>query len=115
MMLTGQKDCSKAMLSIKDALEAVEGRWRLLILYALCSSPKRFSEIAREVPGITDKTLSKELKSLQAHKLVERVVYDTAPLTVEYRMTEHGRSLNKVLYELWNWGLAHRKKVIGKA
>ncbi|GEP96870.1 hypothetical protein CCY01nite_31300 [Chitinophaga cymbidii] len=102
------------MLSIKDALEAVEGRWKLLILYSLCSGPKRFSEIGREVAGITDKTLAKELKALQANKLIKRDVYDTSPPTVEYTITKHGRSLNKVLYELWNWGLAHRKEVIGK-
>lgn len=109
-----EEDCSKAMLSIKDALEAVDGRWKLLILYSLCSGPKRFKEISREVVGITDKTLSKELKNLQANKLINREVHDTFPPTVEYTMTAHGMSLRKVLYELWNWGLAHRKEVIGK-
>lgn len=109
-----QEDCSKAMLSIKDALEAVDGRWKLLILYSLCSGPKRFKEISREVDGITDKTLSKELKNLQANKLINREVHDTFPPTVEYTMTAHGMSLRKVLYELWSWGLSHRKEVIGK-
>lgn len=109
-----EKDCSKAMLSIKDALEAVEGRWKLLILYSLCSGPKRFKEISREVTGITDKTLSKELKNLQTNKLINREVFDTSPPTVEYTMTTHGMSLKNVLFELWNWGLIHRKEVIGK-
>jgi DNA-binding HxlR family transcriptional regulator len=102
------------MLSIKDALEAVEGRWKLLILFSLSARPKRFKEIAREVSGITDKTLSKELKSLEANKLICREVYDTFPPTVEYSITPHGLSLEKVLDELHFWGLAHRKKVIGK-
>lgn len=102
------------MLSISDALEALEGRWRLLILFALSGGPKRFRQIAREVPGITDKMLSKELKSLEAHKLIRRDVYDTFPPTVEYTITPHGLSLEKVLDELHYWGLAHRKKVIGK-
>lgn len=109
-----ENDCSKAMLSIKDAVEVVEGRWKLPILYSLCSGPKRFKEISRDVNGITDKTLSKELKSLQANKLIKREVYDSSPPTVEYTMTAHGMSLKKVLFELWNWGLAHRKEVIGK-
>ncbi|SEW52761.1 winged helix-turn-helix transcriptional regulator [Chitinophaga arvensicola] len=109
-----EEDCSKAMLSIKDALEAVEGTWKLLILYSLCSGPKRFTELAREVTGITDKTLSKELKLLQANKLIKREVYDASPPAVEYTITKHGRSLNKVLFELWSWGRAHRKEVIGK-
>lgn len=106
--------CPKTMLSIKDALEAVEGRWKLLILFSLSESPKRFKEISRAVSGITDKTLSKELKSLESNKLIVREVYDTFPPTVEYSITPHGLSLEKVIDELHFWGLAHRKKVIGK-
>ncbi|WP_343671298.1 helix-turn-helix domain-containing protein [Chitinophaga sp.] len=106
--------CPKTMLSIKDALEAVEGRWKLLILFSLAEGPKRFKQISKEVTGITDKTLSRELKSLEANKLVRRDVYDTFPPTVEYSITPHGLSLEKVLDELHFWGLAHRKKVIGK-
>jgi len=102
------------MLSIKDALDAVEGRWKLLILFALAEKPKRFKQIAKEVQGITDKTLSKELKSLEANQLIRRTVYDTFPPTVEYAITPHGLSLEKVLDELHFWGLAHRKEVIGK-
>lgn len=106
--------CPKTMLSIKDALDAVEGRWKLLILFALAEAPKRFRQISKEVSGITDKTLSKELKSLEANKLLRRTVYDTFPPTVEYSITPHGLSLEKVLDELHFWGLAHRKEVIGK-
>lgn len=105
--------CPKTMLSIKDALEAVEGRWKLLILFSLSEGPKRFKQISREVNGITDKTLSKELKSLEENKLVIREVYNTFPPTVEYSITPHGLSLEKVIDELHFWGLAHRKMVIG--
>lgn len=106
--------CPKTMLSIKDALDAVEGRWKLLILFTLAEKPKRFGQIAKEVNGITDKILSKELKSLEANKLVHRNVRDTFPPTVEYSITPHGLSLEKVLDELHFWGLTHRKEVIGK-
>ena len=64
--------CPKTALSIKDALEALEGRWKLLILFSLSSGPKRFKQISKEVTGITDKTLSKELKSLETNKLIKR-------------------------------------------
>lgn len=102
------------MLSIKDALEALEGRWKLLILFTLSEGPKRFRQISRDVGGITDKVLSKELKSLETNRLIERKVYDTFPPTVEYSITAHGLSLEKVLDELHFWGLTHRKKIIGK-
>src|ERR1044072_3264710 len=106
--------CPKTMLSIKDALEALEGRWKLLILFTLYEGPKRFRQISKDVGGITDKVLSKELKSLEANRLIDRNVYDTFPPTVEYSITAHGLSLEKVLDELHFWGLTHRKKIIGK-
>ncbi|GAB3921344.1 winged helix-turn-helix transcriptional regulator [Larkinella terrae] len=112
-MLTGE-GCPKNMLSIKDALEALEGSWKLLILFALSSGPKRFKQISKEVSGISDKTLSKELKNLEQNKLITREVYDTYPPTVEYAITAHGKSLEKVMEELHFWGLTHRKEIIGK-
>jgi DNA-binding HxlR family transcriptional regulator len=65
--------------------------------------------VSKEVPRITDKTLSKELKSLEANKLINRKVYNTFPPTVEYSITAHGKSLEKVIEELHYWGLVHRK------
>jgi DNA-binding HxlR family transcriptional regulator len=112
MLTTGT--CPKTMLSIKDALEALEGKWKLLILFALSSGPKRFKQISKDVNGITDKTLSRELKNLEANELIKREVHDTFPPTVEYSITGHGLSLEKVLQELHLWGLSHRKQVIGK-
>lgn len=111
--MLSQSGCPKTMLSIKDAIEAIEGRWKVLILFALSEKPKRFKQISREVSGITDKTLSKELKSLESNKLITREVHDTFPPTVEYAITSHGRSLEKVLDELHFWGLLHRQTVIG--
>ncbi|SHH77215.1 transcriptional regulator, HxlR family [Chryseolinea serpens] len=106
--------CPKNMLSIRDALEALEGRWKLLILFSLQPGAKRFKEISKEVTGITDKTLSKELKILEMNQLVKREVYDTFPPTVEYTITAHGKSLEKVMEELHYWGLAHRREIMGK-
>jgi len=106
--------CPTNALAIKDALEALEGRWKLLIMFALSTGNKRFKQLSREVPGITDKTLSKELKNLEANKLVKRDVYDTFPPTVEYSITDHGKSLETVLESLHFWGLLHRREIIGK-
>lgn len=101
------------MLSIRDALEALDGRWKLLILFSLSTETKRFKQISREVTGITDKVLSKELKSLEMNKLIRREVHNTFPPTVVYSMTEHGRSLEKVIEELHYWGLLHRQEIMG--
>ena len=112
-MLT-REGCPTNVIAIKDALEALEGRWKLLIMLSLSLGTKRFKQISKEIHGITDKMLSKELKALEANKLVKREVYDTFPPTVEYSITEHGRSIEKVLDSLYHWGMEHRKQVIGK-
>jgi DNA-binding HxlR family transcriptional regulator len=113
-MLTDGSLCPKSALYIKDALEAVEGKWKLLILFSLSAGPKRFTQLAKEVTGITDKTLSKELKLLESYTLITRTAVDSFPPTVEYAITERGRSLEKVMDELHDWGVALRKDVIGK-
>ncbi|MGI4751907.1 MAG: winged helix-turn-helix transcriptional regulator [Janthinobacterium lividum] len=95
-------------------MEALEGKWKLLILFALSSGAKRFKQLTKEVTGISDKTLSQELKRLEANQLVKRAVHDTFPQTIEYSITEHGKSVGKVTKELYDWGQTHRKKIIGK-
>ena len=110
MLTTG--GCPKNMLAIKDAIEAVEGKWKLLILIALSAESKRFKELAKEL-NISDKMLSKELKALEANKLVKKET-DELTSAAAYSITDHGRSLEKVMQELSSWGLGHRKEVIGE-
>ncbi|ALM50378.1 HxlR family transcriptional regulator [Flavobacterium psychrophilum] len=108
-----RESCPESVLAIKDALEALEGRWKILILLALSNGNKRFKQISKEVGGITDKMLSKELKLLEGNKLIKREVYDTFPPTVEYSITAHGKSIEIVLGSLYHWGQKHRKEVLG--
>lgn len=107
-------NCNSMLMPIRDALEVLDGRWKLPIIVALSFGNKRFKEIAREIPGITDKVLSQKLKELESHQLITRTVYDSFPPTVEYAITAHGESLERVVHELYDWGLLHRKKIIGK-
>lgn len=109
---TEQKTCMEIMLPIQDALEILKGKWKLPIIVSLSFGSKRFRELAREIPKITDKVLSKELKELETNLLITRTVHDTFPPTVEYEITEHGLSLEKVIMAMKDWGLEHRKKVI---
>jgi len=100
--------------AVRDALEVLNGSWKLQILMSLFGSPKRFKQISKEVEGISDKMLSKELKDLEINQLVKRTVYDSFPPTVEYSITEHALTLDKVVLELKDWGVLHRKKIIGR-
>ena len=107
--------CSKAMTPVRDALDILSGKWKLPILISLSFGNKRFKQIAREIPNITDKMLSKELRELEMNQLIKRTVYDSVPVIVEYSMTSYGKSLEKVIEELRKWGMQHRKRIIGKS
>ena len=107
--LTG--DCGEWIMPVKDALDALHGRWKIPIIIAVSFGSKRFNEIARDIPGITDKTLSKELKDLEVNQLVSRTVINSFPTRVEYAITDHGRTLKNVMTELRSWGRAHRVKI----
>lgn len=104
-------ECSRLLLPVTDALYILSGKWKLPILGSLFFGNKRFKEIQREVNGITARMLSKELKELEINKLITRTVYDTKPVTVEYALTPHGRTLEKLILELRKWGELHRNKI----
>ncbi len=107
--------CSnKDLLAVRDALDVLSGKWKLQILIALLNGAIRFKEIAKQVDGISDRMLSKELKELEANQLVKRKVIDAFPPIVEYKATSHTKSLHTVIYALKEWGYFHRKKILGK-
>ncbi len=108
-------ECTKSILPVRDALEVLSGKWKLPIIISLMFGNKRFSQIAKEIPNITDKMLSKELRDLEANCLVKRKVYDSIPVIVEYSLTEYGHSLKPVIEVLRNWGEAHRQRIMGKS
>lgn len=107
-------DCLMTMLPIRDALDVISGKWKIMILVSIKFKNKRFREIERSIPKITSKVLAKELKDLEQHKLIKRTVYDDYPVVIEYTLTDYAKSLEKVMKELHSWGVNHRKKIIGK-
>ncbi len=107
-------ECTGMIRPVKDALEVLNGKWKLPIIIALSFGNKRFGEMSREIPKITDRMLSKELRDLEMNQLVKRTVYDTVPVVVEYSLTRYGESLEKVIDELRKWGTQHRKRIMNK-
>jgi DNA-binding HxlR family transcriptional regulator len=108
------EECTKAILPVRDALDILSGKWKLPIIISLSFGNKRFSQMAKQIPGITDRMLSKELRELEMNQLVKRKVYDSVPVVVEYSMTEYGKTLGKLIEELQAWGMEHRKRIIEK-
>ena len=92
-------------------LSLINGKHKMVILYCLMEfEPVRFNELRRYLKHISDKTLSMNLKELEADNLIIRTVYPQIPPKVEYTLSEKGHSLMQVLDQLCVWGLEHREK-----
>lgn len=101
--------CKNRILAIKDAMEILSGKWKFHILGTLLQTGKlRFGDLEREVEGIAPKMLSKELQDLEVNQLVSRTVCNTKPVTVEYEVTELGRTLTPIIDEIAKWGTVYR-------
>lgn len=107
--------CTSHLRAIHDTLDLLNGKWKISILGALTFGNKRFMELQREVEGIGSKMLSKELRELELNALIKRTVYDTKPVTVEYEITDYGKTLTPIINEMANWGHKHRKKIMNQA
>lgn len=93
----------------ESTLEVIGGRWKILILYQLDGGPKRFSELKRSLPGVTQKMLTQQLRQMEADGLVRRKVYPQVPPKVEYSLTPRGQSLRPIVDAMCKWGQCARK------
>ncbi|MFP5593848.1 winged helix-turn-helix transcriptional regulator [Kluyvera sp. 142486] len=89
---------------IEEAMRMLGGRWRLLIVHFLLSGPKRFNQLRREIPGISQRMLTLDLRALEEANLISRSVFPTVPVTVEYALTVEGKQLIPVCEVMWNFG-----------
>jgi DNA-binding HxlR family transcriptional regulator len=88
-------------------MDVIGGKWKVLILWALDQQPRRFGELRRLLPGVTEKVLAAHLRELEQDGIVHRRDYDEVPPRVEYSLTALGVSLNQALEPLGNWGREH--------
>jgi DNA-binding HxlR family transcriptional regulator len=92
---------------LQAAFAALEGRWKLMLLNHLFESqPRRFSDLERATPGISQKVLIQQLKALERDGLVNRHAYPVVPPHVEYTLTDDGLALQPALVALRDWAVA---------
>ena len=92
---------------IKATVDVIGGRWKPLILYYLLDRPKRFSELRREIPGVTPQMLTLQLRQLEADEILTRKIYAQVPPRVEYQFTAYGQTLSTLLRNMREWGEQH--------
>lgn len=107
-----QKCPETYLLAVNDTLNVLAGKWKLPIMASLQFGKKRFKDLEKEIPKITPRMLSKELRNLELNGMVTRTVHDTFPVTIEYEFTESGKSFKNVIDAMIVWGIEHRKKVL---
>lgn len=102
---TPRDDCP-----MRRTLELLSGKWRTHVIYELCKKPTcRFSELRKAIPRVTNTMLTVTLRDLEALGIVHREQFNEIPPHVEYSLTEKGRALLPVFFELAKWGDTYRE------
>src|SRR5690554_1316385 len=110
-----KQEYRREMRAVQDSMDVLNGKWKIPIISSMCFyNKRRFSDILKDIDGISNRMLSKELKDLEINQLVQRTVLDTQPVTVQYQLTEHGLTLKTIIDNLTEWGIKHRKVIVGK-
>ncbi|MEX8192991.1 winged helix-turn-helix transcriptional regulator [Comamonas guangdongensis] len=100
---------SKSGCAVEVTLSVMGGTWKPIILFQLLHGKKRFSELGRNIGGITQRMLTLQLRELEEAGIVERTVHAEVPPRVDYALTELGLSLKPVLIAMRNWGVEYAR------
>jgi len=106
--------CLDTVKPVRDALDVINGKWKLAIIISVSVGNQRFTDIQESIPGITPKVLAKELKELEQHQLIKRIIIEDYPVKITYKPEPYADTLTPIIYALKDWGLKHRKKIFTK-
>ena len=109
-----QLDCKEVAFTLRDTMNAISGKWKLAIVGTILYGKHHFTEIQHNIPKITPRMLSKELRDLEMNGVVKRIVTDTIPVTITYELTESGQELEVLVRVMMDWGKKHRERQLAK-
>lgn len=98
---------------VEATLRVLGGRWKVLVLQQLLASPMRFNALHRALTGVSHRTLTKQLRELEADGIIRRKVHAQVPPRVDYSLTRLGESLRPVLSSMERWGEAYAHRLPG--
>lgn len=107
-------DCLCTIKPVRDTLDVINGKWKLPIIISVGVGNDRFTDIQNSIPNITPKVLAKELKELEQHKLIKRIIIDEYPIKISYKLEEYADTLTPIIYAMKDWGINHKKVVFDK-
>jgi DNA-binding HxlR family transcriptional regulator len=105
------EECTKVLRAVSDALYVIGGKWKLMIIIAMARGNSRFTELQRQVTGISARVLSSELKDLEANGFIVKKVTAAYPVTIEYELLPYSQTLEELVEAMTKWGLQHREKL----
>jgi len=105
------EECTTILSAVSDALYAIGGKWKLMIIIAMARGNNRFTELQRQVKGISARVLSSELKELELNGFIIKKVSVGYPVTIEYELLPYSHTLEEVVGALTKWGIQHRQKI----
>lgn len=103
---------NKYSCPVEAMVEVIGGKWKGVILYHLLDGTKRFNELKRLKPNITQRMLTLQLRELEADGIIHREVYREVPPKVEYSLTELGESLRPMILLMMEWATHNMEKVL---
>lgn len=105
------QECNTVLMAVSDALYAIGGKWKLMIIISMARGNKRFTEIQRQVSGISARVLSSELKELEMNGFIIKKVAVGYPVSIEYELLPYSQTLQEVVEAMTKWGMQHRQKI----
>jgi DNA-binding HxlR family transcriptional regulator len=96
---TGRYGCP-----VEATADIIGGKWKAVILFYLFKGPRRFNELRRLLPTVTQRILTLQLRELELDGVIHREVYQEVPTRVEYSLTEFGTSLGPIIVQMCDWG-----------
>ncbi|MEK5500319.1 winged helix-turn-helix transcriptional regulator [Bacillus sp. FSL M8-0168] len=96
---------------VEATIDIIGGKWKSVILFHLIDGKKRFNELRRLIPKVTQRMLTLQLRELERDGIVHREIYKQVPPKVEYRLTDFGQTLIPIINQMMNWGVSHADKI----
>jgi DNA-binding HxlR family transcriptional regulator len=104
-------ECTTILAAVSDALYVIGGKWKLMIIIAMARGNNRFTELQKQVKGISARVLSNELKALELNGFIIKKVSNGYPVNIEYELLPYSQTLEELVDAMTRWGMQHKEKI----